>query len=395
MNFVGSRCKVCIGCGRCNRMDDEIHVVSDSYFFEEEGKALPGEEAVAVDIGTTTIAIACLDREGKVVDTHVKVNPQRIFGADVLSRIEKAENRMLLLQMSDMVKKVIREAIDSFRQKGYAPKKGIIAGNTAEMYLLLQHAPEELGHAPFRAEHLSSETVRIAEIEFQTVPGFSAFVGGDLMAGLIAANLSAMKGASLLVDLGTNGEILLVNQGRILGTSTAAGPAFEGGSGKGDFACDRIKRVVALYEKGYLEENGNAGKEWLAEEILVGDYPMTLELVQAVLVAKAAVRAGIEILLKKAGLHPEQIERVYLAGGFGYFLDGESAVKIGLFPKEFGEKICAVGNSSLAGAMKIVRADTNEYLKRMSILSKEAEIVNLAEEVRFSEIFTAHMGFET
>lgn len=384
MSFVGSRCKVCIGCGRCNRMDDKIQVVQDSYFLSSNQK----HEGVAVDIGTTTIAIECVDEEGKVVDMYSCVNPQRMFGADVLSRIEKAENRMLLLQMSAMVKREIEQAIAGFRAKGYVPKRGVIAGNTTMMYLLLNHNPEELGRAPFRATYLGGETLQIGEVAFQTVPGFSAFVGGDLMAGVVATEIACGEAYQLLVDLGTNGEMILAKQDCLFGTATAAGPAFEGGS-EGGFACDRIKRVIALYEKGYLETNGTAPEEWPKEGILVGDSWVTIEMVQAILVAKAAVRAGIEILLQKAEISAEQVTRIYLAGGFGYYLDVASAEKIGLFPKAFSGKIVAVGNSALAGAKELLGVKSVTELENVA---KKATILNLAEEDGFSDIFLAHMG---
>jgi len=397
MSLAGAKCKVCIGCGRCSKSNQGIQVVSESYLFPNMEESFSEGEAMAVDIGTTTIAIVCLDARGNVTDTFTQVNPQRSFGADVLSRIEKAENSMLRLQMASLVKKVISDAVCQFHEKGYRPQKGVIAGNTTMMYLLLQHDPEELGKAPFSATYLQSEEIVIEGVPFQTVPGFSAFVGGDLMAGVAATNLQKHKGISLLVDLGTNGEIVLAKDGKIWGTATAAGPAFEGGTEweTGDFACDRIRRVEALWEKEYLDGNGNPAMDWPREGITVGDYSVSIEMVQAILVAKAAVRAGMEILLQEAGVLPKEVERVYLAGGFGYFLDVDSALSIGLFPKEFAGKIQAVGNSALAGARNMAMMNRQEACVIFEKIAEEATIVNLAQVPSFSEIFMRHMGFET
>lgn len=380
-------CSVCIGCGKCFGKQENIEVIKESFLFKKE-KRKPECSFFIADLGTTTLAVECYDEEGNKVSSFSEVNSQRSFGADVLSRIQAAENKVVALQMQRLVKMQLQKALSLFQKQGQLVKKGFLAGNTTMMYLLMGHDPGELGSAPFRAEHLSREEFLLEGIPVMTLPGFSAFVGGDLMAGALAVSMDEEKENVLLVDLGTNGEMLLCSNGKIYGTATAAGPAFEGNATQG-FACDRLKRVASIYEQGYMDENGILQEKFVEEGIVSGELRITQQMIQDLLVAKAAVRAGIEILLKKAGIVPGDLQKVYLAGGFGYFLEVRSAVMLGLFPKEIEDKIIAVGNSALAGAYLYgTSKDAEEKTQR---IKEKTRIYNLAEEEAFTELFVSHM----
>ncbi len=389
MSLAGKKCQVCIGCGKCDDDYVEMQVVADSFLLRKfTATALDvNEPFMCVDLGTTTIAMEMFDFRGTIVDNYSAINPQRIFGKDVLSRVAAAENRACLLQMKALIRKELSKGIKYFKDNGYHPKRVYIAGNTTMMYLLMGYNTASLGAAPFRAEYIDSEFFEMDGLEIHTIPGFSAFVGGDIMAGAMALFVEREPVPTLLVDLGTNGELYLSVGNKAYATATAAGSAFEGSDGS--FACDRIRRVASLMDKGYIDEFGALSEEYRKEGIVVGNLLVTQDMIQAMLMAKAAIRSGIDLLLQKAGLHPKQIGKVYLAGGFGYFLDVKSAVRIGLFPRDLEDKVRSVGNSSLAGAYRFA-VDKNAGAV-VQYIRKKTEIINLALEDEFSERFFSNM----
>ncbi len=392
MAYQGSRCQICTGCGRCapaGKPEREMRVITDTFYLSGNKKLRQtAEEILAVDLGTTTIAMEWYDRQGRKQGEYVRSNPQRIFGTDVISRIQSAENPMLRRQMQQLVRRVLEEGIAYFRQQGGIPRRMIIAGNTTMMYLLLGHDPAQLGTAPFTADYLAGEQLVIGGTETVTLPGLSAFIGGDITAGILACEMDLQEELTLLVDLGTNGELVLGNREKLLCCGTAAGPAFEGGTDI--WGADMIALTARLQQLGLVDETGLLADPYFEQGITIGDVQITQERIRQLQTAKAAICAGIRTLAAAYGLTGlEQVKQVYLAGGFGYFLNVQAAVSLGLLPCALEGRITAVGNSALAGAWLYAReADTAE---RMDKICQNARVLNLAQQQDFGAEFIEAM----
>lgn len=405
MGYQGNRCQVCIGCGRCapgGRLEREMQVVTASFQLPGQmalpqrsakaGEAAeqPSAEQLAIaDLGTTTIAMECYDGGGVKLGEYVCTNPQRVFGTDVISRIQAAENPMLRRQMQQLVRQSLAAGLTRFRQQGGHPEKLVIAGNTTMVYLLAGHDPAPLGAAPFIAEHLAEETLMVGDTAAVTLPGLSAFVGGDIVAGIVACGMDRSEEITLLVDLGTNGELALGCRDKIICCSTAAGPAFEGG---GDiWGADMVALTARLLELGLVDETGLLAQPYFEQGITISDVRITQGQIRQFQMAKAAICAGIHILGDAYGLTGlRQIQRVCLAGGFGYFLDVEAAIALGLLPVELSGRVSAAGNTALAGAW--LYAMDAETSGRMAELQHKAQVINLAGQEEFGVKYIEQMN---
>ncbi len=429
----GLRCQVCTGCGLCPGVVREngrerIHILTEDGL-GTQGLSLKNAgnlRLIATDIGTTTIAMELLSEDGTVEDSFACLNPQAKYGADVLSRVLAAEDPEKRKEMQSMVKSALARGAERFLKCHV--KEGekacmVIAANTVMSYLLLGHDPKELGQAPFAATHLSGgefelelagdvnspagSLVDVQNLDSQggarfvhcvVLPGFSAFVGADLFAGAIACGMTEKSEVQLLVDLGTNGEILLGGSDRILATATAAGPAFEGGPAKGTFGSDLVKLVARLLEEGLLDETGLLSEPYFTKGIRIGNVLLTKEAIRSLQVAKAAIQAGISVLMEQYGIAPEEISRVVLGGGFGYFLNPADAVRIGLLPASLEAKAVSGGNTALAGAKRfgaclLAKEGTSADVIQDSLPGR-VEVINLAEQKAFSEKYLAAMAFK-
>ena len=403
----GLRCQVCTGCGLCPGVVREngrerIHILTEDGL-GTQGLSLKNAgnlRLIATDVGTTTIAMELLSEDGTVEDSFACLNPQAKYGADVVSRVLAAEDPEKRKEMHSMVKSAWARGAERFLKclkDGEKPCM-VIAANTVMSYLLLGHDPKELGQAPFTATHLSGGEFELDDVHCMVLPGFSAFVGADLFAGAIACKMTEKSEIQLLVDLGTNGEILLGNRDLILATATAAGPAFEGGPAKGTFGSDLVRLVARLLEEGILDETGLLSEPYFTKGIRIGNVLMTKEAIRSLQVAKAAIQAGISVLMEQYGIAPEEISRVVLGGGFGYFLDPADAVRIGLLPASLEGKAVSGGNTALAGAKRIgaslltKEGTAAEILRSME--PKQVEVINLAEQKAFSEKYLAAMAFK-
>ena len=244
----------------------------------------------------------------------------------------------------------------------------VLTGNTTMLYLLTGRNPEPLSHAPFVADCLFDMESRVLERNAYLPPCMNAFVGADISCAVLAAGQCDKDAVSLLVDIGTNGEIALWKDGTLYVASTAAGPAFEGagiscGCASLRGAIDRvwlqdgqlrahtigeqravgicgsglIDAVAMLLEKGEIDETGATESERLELRDGIALLPKDIRAVQ---LAKAAIAAGIETLMQSAGVGPEHIETLYIAGGFGSHLDVRSAAAIGLFPRRRWQGAC-------------------------------------------------------
>jgi uncharacterized 2Fe-2S/4Fe-4S cluster protein (DUF4445 family) len=390
---------------------------------------------IAVDIGTTTIALEMADMAtGQRTATHTMVNGQRRYAADVVTRIQLAsqgkQDELHRLVIND-----IREGVEALASRAQVPLNEItritVTGNTTMLHLLLNMPCETLGRFPFTPVSVAREERPFAAIfgaglvdcPVTVLPGVSAYVGADIVAGLHFCGDG--EGARLLIDLGTNGEMALAVNGEYLVTSTAAGPAFEAGNiscGMGSVpgAVARVWRregggaayetigglpplglcgtgvvdtAAYLLKAGLADETGLLDEEYFDEGFPVaGDIRFTQKDLREIQLAKSAVRSGIEVLLDEAGLTYADISKVYLAGGFGYKMDLANARALGIIPGVMVPKVTAVGNSALGGCMHALLHA--EGVGMMEALVKKAREINLSAHPRFNDFFMEHMMFE-
>ncbi len=356
-----------------------------------------GKRLAVADIGTTTIAMLLYHPDGTVADRFAEVNPQTVYGADVLSRIKAAQEPSAAAGMRDSVRKTLIKGLKRFRKQLSAGETLylVAAANTTMTYLLMGWDTAELGRAPFRASWLSGGELELEGVPCFVLPGFSAFVGGDILAGGCACGIFHREEITLLVDLGTNGELLLGNCRRRIACATAAGPAFEGGVNRGIWGADMVRFLAALRKEGILDETGLLAEPYFEKGVRIGNVCVTKEAVRSIQLAKAAVAAGIEILLDKYGISCDAVDRVVLAGGFGYYLNPEDSAEIGLLPRALADKAVSGGNTALSGALysgrELLLSDWGSVKEKLEKYRCGTEVVNLAGESKFNELYIQRM----
>ncbi|NLL77578.1 MAG: DUF4445 domain-containing protein [Clostridiales bacterium] len=357
-----------------------------------------GSSVIAADIGTTTIAMRLLDvSTGEVSDTYTCLNPQRSYGMDVVERI-RAGSDGYAVQLQRLVQEAILKGMEHFIQTAHAkPKLMVIACNTAMGHLFMGYPTDTLGKSPFRPVNIGLTEFSFNGVRTVLMPGISAFVGGDIVAGLYACELYDSVKPWLFLDLGTNAEMVIGTGGRFLCTAAAAGPAFEGKGEGNTTGPERIGAIAHLLEAGLADETGLLKEPYFEAGIDADGIFVTQKDIRDIQMAKAAVRAGIHFLLKKSGISGyEPIERVYLAGGFGFYLDKEAAVRIGLIPSELQGKLEVVGNTSLTGAglagRKILIDMTTEK-RNLEDIIKNCEVFNLAVQQDFDKKYIEYLNF--
>ncbi len=406
VNFQSGGCVDCSNCGLCGKSKKEASVVTDSVNAPAVGESLAalnglsgnGMQAgtagsteeiptlVAVDLGTTTIGMYLINAvTGEQMGVFVSLNPQQIHGTDVISRIsnanagKKEELQALIIEtIENGVKKLVKER---------TPKLIVISGNTVMGHLLMGYDVENLGVYPFKAEHLEQAETAICGIKTILMPGISAFVGGDVVSGLYTLGFKDGMEVSMLIDLGTNAEMVIGNCDRMLALSAAAGPAFD----QKVYGSQLIKAVAQILAEEKADRTGCLADEFFELGCIAGRTLVKQEEIRELQKAKAAVAAGIALLAREYGVKLSEISKVYIAGGLGFYLDLDAAVEIGLFPKEFVGKMEAVGNTSLEGAYRYALADAPES-ELKELLSKVQEL-NLAELEGFEETYINAMNF--
>ena len=391
-----------------------------------------GRFAVALDIGTTTLAARLYTPAGEVLATCGRLNPQGRFGADVISRIEasmKGEAKTLAALIRSTIDGMVRELADTAGLEASQIDALCITGNTTMLYLLTASDPTALSHAPFAAdqlfgEWLTAESLGLSALSPATAvllpPCMAAFVGADTVCALLSTSLCEGPESALMVDIGTNGEIALWHEGKLIVCSTAAGPAFEGAGismgmrgelgaidrvslygdkliahvigevpPKGICGSGLIDAVACLLELELVDETGYMEHE---QEIIASPVSLSAEDIRMLQLAKSAICAGVTTALKLENITPEQLKSIFVAGGFGRYLSPESAARIGLLPRVLCKKMKAVGNAALDGAaMLLLRRDA---LAKAQRLAKSATVLELSTSAVFAEQYMSGMLLE-
>ena len=387
---------------------------------KETGR-LTENAVLCLDIGTTTVALALVSPEnGEIVKTAVKTNPQRAFGADVISRIEYCRDHgtgELQTAVTAAVNETVQELLKAF---GVATvSKMFVSGNTTMLHLFFGVDCSAMGVSPYTPSFLSGQTVKAERLgvasvgEIVSLPNISAFVGADIVAGINLVGKPATGKYSILLDLGTNAEIALFNGEHIYTTTAAAGPCFEGANiscgmsalngaiskyeldgtysvigntkPKGLCATGLIDLISVLVKKGIVDESGYMDDE----EFCIADGVSLMQKdVREFQLAKSAVRSALVCLMKTADVEFEQIDKLYVAGGFSAQMNVENAAFVGLIPSELIGNFSPVNNSSLLGTVKY--ACENNAL---DALVESAEYVDISGSALFSEEFFNNMAF--
>ena len=386
---------------------------------------------VAIDIGTTTIALHLIDTATNTrLATVSGVNAQVPYGADVTSRIEySAKNGHE--KLTNLIREQISSMItDSCTQAGTKPENVeyiVIAANTVMQHIAAGYSPVTMGVVPFTTQSLFGEelpawdnlpTAKNTKIYY--TPAISAYVGGDVTAGLLAARFEDIKDPAILLDIGTNGEMVLKHKGTYYCCATAAGPAFEGaeismGMAAESGAIDHVKlgknneieyttiggenpkglcgsglldTLAVLLETGDVDETGRLLSSPFS---LLPNITITAEDIRKLQLAKAAIAAGIQVLLHFAGLSEKDIKLLALAGGFGSYMDLNSAAKIGLFPKTLLPVAKTYGNTSGEGAALALSSETARTT--LKNIQEKSEYIELSSIAFFNEKFVDEMAF--
>ncbi len=430
----------------------------------EPGNTTEQVYGLAFDIGTTTIMGSLIDlTDASVIAVSATTNPQNAYGADVISRIthasESAENlKQLQGKVIEAVNKIIKELMKETRVARDRIYELVAVGNTTMSHLFMGIDPTYLAPAPFIPAYSRALEVEAGELGIRINPGgrvtflpnIAGYVGSDTVGVILAAGMDQRSDRCAAIDIGTNGELVLKANGRLMACSTAAGPAFEGAQIKhgmraasgaiesvdyldGDIvvktiddapACGicgsgLIDGAAALLDAGLVEPSGrfvnpeenpdkvadhfkkrlrkgNGGYEFIlvnAEESDSGeDIVLTQGDLRELQLAKGAIYAGLMILLKEAGISETDLDKVLLAGAFGNYVRKESALKIGLLPQLPLDNIIAVGNaagdgSKMALASKAIR-------NRAAGLPEKVEHLELSTRPDFQDIFVDAMAFQ-
>ena len=398
---------------------------------------------LAIDIGTTTIVFDIVNLEnGDIIGTVAKTNPQIIYGNDVISRIEyvmvdKKEKRFLdkderfkkLIEMQKIVVEMINESIKEFNNSiNESIYEVVVAGNSTMREIFFLNDISTLGKMPYEPLIKESLIKKPDEIglninkngEIYGLPLIGGHVGADIVADIISSEIYNDEKLCMLIDIGTNGEIVIGNKEKLLATSAAAGGAFEGvniSCGIGGIE-GAIKEIKILNGKVYYSTIGNkypigicgSGLIDLLSELLknkiidekarlknnefyiTGDIKINQQDIFQLITSKAAIKTAWQILLKIYSAEIKDIEKIYISGGFGNFINIESAINIGLIPDIKKEKIIKIGNGSLEGAREILLCSQKRKLAE-EIAKRVIHIRTNEIEKNFEYILAENMYF--
>ncbi len=381
---------------------------------------------LAFDIGTTTLVAYLLDgRSGKLLAQSSAMNPQSQYGADVISRLQAAMGGQ-----DEALSSCIRSALkalteDVCREAGIVPEAiptAAIVGNTAMHHLLLHLDPKPLVTPPYMPgvfEALEVSGLLPTSGPARILPNIAGFVGGDTVGCLVSTRFDQLEELTLLIDIGTNGEMVLGSKDRRIACSTAAGPAFEGAkiscgmrgaagavdhvwlevdeiryhiigdaAPQGRCGSGLLDLVAALLDKGIISQSGRMKSKTYT---LCDNVTLTQKDVREVQLAKAAIRAGIQLLARQLGKTVADIRQVYLAGAFGNYMDPKSACRIGMIPPVLVERIIPIGNAAGEGA-KLCALSRSEF-DYSKHLAKHTEFLELASLPDFQDCYVDALEF--
>ena len=429
---------MCIYLEKAGAMEIEKQGMGQVFAPDAESHGL----AAACDIGTTTVVCHLLDpTSGKRLACCGEANAQRSFGADVITRIRaaaegylEAETSLIRSQVADLLRKLCEEAS---REEGTEYRVEdirtlAVAGNTVMCHLFAGLSPESIGQAPFTPLSFFGKEYDSARMEMpfsgkvRILPAVSGFVGGDITADLLALRADREEGNLLLLDLGTNGELVLKKGKDFYCCATAAGPAFEGGgiemgmpalagaissarlvtergrsywqvstigNGQPVGICGSglLDAAASMRRSGMLDETGAFTEEGMERCMLAGRVYLSQADIRQLQLAKAAVAAGIRVLLQAAGLQKSEVEKVILCGGFGSRLKPASAAAIGLIPAELADKCIAAGNTAAEGV--VFAAWSGEAWRLAGKLAGQCHYLELAQQPDFGTYYMEEIDF--
>jgi len=400
---------------------------------------------VAFDIGTTGISAYLIDlRSGEVLNKASALNPQTEYGGDVISRITFCmENDNGTEILSSSISEKLNDIIEQLLVKG-VNRQNIhvitVAANTTMLHLLANKNPESIAKAPYTAVFLDKQEKLAKDINLEIyeegkvilLPSVSAYIGADIISGIVATDFINKNNKSIFIDIGTNGEIVANCNGELAASSTAAGPALEGmniscglravegaidkfnideecnityttiGGRKAIGICGSglLDITSALLTAGVLEKNGRfnikmneklRGRFIDKKFYITDDIYVSQKDIRQIQLAKGAIAAGIIMLLKELHIRIEEIDEIVIAGAFGYHVNAESIKTIGLIPKGFKGNVSFVGNSSVEGAA--LSAINNKVLNKMIEIKEKIKIVELSTKVDFQNYFIKELNF--
>jgi uncharacterized 2Fe-2S/4Fe-4S cluster protein (DUF4445 family) len=399
---------------------------------------------VVIDIGTTTLAAVLADLHGGAELAGASaLNPQSRYAQDVLSRIHFASGPGGLKTLQTVLMETLNEMTGNMAAEAGINREHIyeaaLCGNTAMLHLACGIDPAPLGRFPYMPAIRGGGHVDGVSAGLGIAPGgvvylppvVSAYVGADISAGILAAELAERPGTTVFIDIGTNGEMVLARNGIMAAASTAAGPAFEGmnircgmragggavesfhideagkpsftviggggaagicGSGLLDLAGELVRTGIIGANGRFADSPAVGEKDGKRAFFLTGDVYLTQKDVRQIQLAKGAIRCGIEMLLARLDLKAGEVDSVVIAGSFGYHLNENSLVNIGLLPPEFAGKVEFAGNTSLSGGLALL---LNKGLrKKIAALVTNIDKVELAGDPAFEKNFISCLNFE-
>jgi uncharacterized 2Fe-2S/4Fe-4S cluster protein (DUF4445 family) len=443
--------------GSANIMQFGIGIKNELCKPAPEGKMF----GIAVDIGTTTVVLYLTDLDsGKLIDVEAKLNPQAAVGADVISRINYSVSRSDGLgEMKKLVISCINEMLEAVTERNKLDVqrviRAVISGNTTMLHIFLGLEIQSMGIYPFTPVTIESVSRMPKQVGLNinpsgnvlTLPSVSAFIGADIIAGILAVEMHKADKHCLLIDLGTNGEMVIGNKNGMFACAAAMGPAFEGAGTEFGTASisgaintvsinemgvfyDTIDNVEAIgicgsaiidivagmLNHGVIDNSGRfidkdnldkkteisilkdrivsfKGKTALLIARKIDETPIvfTQKDVREVQLAKAAIATGIQVLMNKVGINAQDIGKIYLAGGFGSFIDIINAIRISLIPESFKDKIVPAGNTAGAGTVRVLL--DQEATGECERIKEMVSYFDLASAENFQDMYINNLSF--
>lgn len=390
---------------------------------------------IAVDLGTTTVVLSLVNLlTGEEEGSYKVANPQRKYGADVISRIHYDASDEEHIQ-GDLIRKAIKAGVDALLKEksivGDSLKEITLSGNTTMQYLLLGYNPFKLSIAPFTTVDLKIGHYTFAEVfkdlsydcDVTVLPSISAYIGADITSGFYYSDLLHAEGNVIFIDIGTNGEMALKTDKGIICASTAAGPALEGanikcgmsslkgainhirlvgeefeydviggGTPKGICGSALVDVIGELLRSKRLEATGYMNEPYY--DLYKDDtthVAIYQEDVRQYQLAKSAIAAGVEVMLKAGDLTFDDVDAVYLAGGFGNHLDIHQATVSGLIHESLENKVKLIGNSALGGCARyMIESHSHELF---ADIQKNCRYIELSMDASFNDAYMNNMMF--